>query len=1725
MASFGPDNIETFVVQLQKGATGSIELPFVADDWTLPIDAPANSIILELGDADPDFTDITKQVIYDATAAKLGASVSCPDGVCPKHTRALGFSKRRDGSKDYVYFTNLPPSHFTVSSNFWGTGGTIWYAQESNGNLILNFQTYNHTTAGSLDSGSINVGARLPLKSIAADGDNNVYIVHSKDAYDTDKSMLSMFTKKPSRGEFIKACQGSRTLIIKDPLDNDMPCTTFENLLAGFPVPLVNSSLPKDYEVRISVQQYAGFVIEKLSPIEGSAPQVLGIIPQIALNAPTGGPAYCSNTFTFDLDSPGDPIFDMRKAAKSNIGWICDITTGDYSSVLSNVRAKLQVVNVPNPPSSGSNFLIDIVDPCYQSNNSVCNNLGNVFEDTLVKFNMENPPHFAGVPAVLAQSSDPNLRAIGIALGPVTMISNYSDAGIQFSKSELGANSILYYDEDTRQGITLATFLNVDRTILNANTNPIISNKKDIGATVGNKTMRYRWQVRSHTPPHSLIDYSQGATIPFKPDFDNDGAGDNQKLNCNPVKHDNTFTYPEVEDPYNNGKGQGLLFDTCWQDLDNNILATGSEMFAPKELPYNFRDPGEYTVTLMIAALSANLNGITFLSDPQSVASTMIVTYYAMPVTVGTQPLANANNFVTDLEITANSIANDEHLKLSFNTLTPFKKSFANKVTDGVLEGDLGTAPLYPVHYFKDKSLVAVHQNQLMPLYGVAKIKFFQSDHTQYLNIDGSTKMAKTTGAGVWDFSFPCLTSDIVSNTYTGVPCGTIDTIPLVDKSRYHPANYSKQSTGAIKLTTYFGNDARADQNASQSSRTVHYASGASTPTIINPPGNGSDNTFYALHQGTVARDEFLNGNTSSTGDFTNNPNAFYTWYDIKYSWFIRYRQPNGDIHKKILRTGNLSEVFLLNYYANKKSQTSMQELLHKIAPVELENGQASLDNAHTLIQKTADREYYVRVPLLNRNSFFSGTVLDESSGSLSIDPDTYLAGQTTQNLLSKIHPLKWPIPTGTTVLEVGFQIYSPLVGWQGQKPIKNGAGTIISYTYYDAVSVINSGPGAYQVAEGATNDSKSFCFGASECFNAPIHFAKLKKSFTASINIGESGLALSNDPSGFTIANDGTSSFNFIEDNFINIVVHDLQNPTLNVAAIDLNILAGKSHNQDITIGLSDNNPYSHWLNSDGTQTQNEVPSLTQVMYQIGHDPKNRLGLGLLNENSYGFLTSNRLVDPAANLLDRPNLEASPTFKKNEEAAKVYPNKMNQGGTIERVDFHYPNDANENCSNRCDDRTFSFQYNNGKKYDPPSTLANSNNRGLNNAYWNKTFEKETIFPPLSTGATSNVTAIYNAKESRITNVNYKMLTTRFPSSSNFFQFPTDNGNKKYILFKNSTDNNADCLKVLPDLETSQNCYRKTSWTLQRDTILAPYFFHSDTNLSYNLYAVGQDARLYANYLTPGGAQSISLSNYHYRLAGKTNTPHLYNGALSSPANYLKNFQEKSFYIEPDLIGSIKYKDEAPPHLRVSLRDYKTNQIIYYVVTQVPGMIGSNSGNLTWSDKVNVYRSQDPRSNSSFFNSSAINNEKVPPQNDYRISTCNSGNLQECFYQIPEDTRFEIRAEFSDNVTGKNLLGSISITSGFCSNKIVVDNLASTNGLELVDTEDRLANKIKQMGYQYQDKSIFKRFHRYPRQNKYDEIKVKAIDSEGNDTTICIPIHIIPQQVHFRSIGQERRLK
>ncbi|MCJ8345752.1 hypothetical protein MJH12_09440, partial [bacterium] len=64
------------------------------------------------------------------------------------YASAIQTSKRitpsGDDSKDFIYVSDLPYSHFNVASSFWGTGGMVWWAVEKGTDLELNYEQYNH---------------------------------------------------------------------------------------------------------------------------------------------------------------------------------------------------------------------------------------------------------------------------------------------------------------------------------------------------------------------------------------------------------------------------------------------------------------------------------------------------------------------------------------------------------------------------------------------------------------------------------------------------------------------------------------------------------------------------------------------------------------------------------------------------------------------------------------------------------------------------------------------------------------------------------------------------------------------------------------------------------------------------------------------------------------------------------------------------------------------------------------------------------------------------------------------------------------------------------------------------------------------------------------------------------------------------------------------------------------------------------------------------------------------------------------------------------------------------------------------------------------------------------------------------------------------------------------------------------------------------------------------
>ena len=1706
-ASYGGSNIVTSVVEIRVAKGGNSQATLVDPNQSCPSTHDIDRFGIDcrvLGDADLTFTTLDKQVVYRALASDLGVA-----GSFPNYPRSLGFSKRRDGSKsDYVYWSNLPPTHFTVSSNFWGTGGTIWYAVENGNNLKLHFRNFNHTIAGSSSSGVIDGGDRLPVRALASDGDNNVFLVHSKDAVEGPEQIERQFGDSINKTSVQNLCASG---VMKN-------CNTFD-FTGGMPACL-NAGVPTDpLGVELVMKQHAGFVVEKLSPVTGSQPVKLGVVPNVEIGE-------CRTTAYFPLSGAEAASCQFRwdRPASGTDPWSC--SAGTASGVdLSNINIELAVINVPNPPASGTGMNVRIVHPCYANSVQVCDVNKTMIEDQEYTFRMENPPHFAGVPAVLGQSSDGILRGYGT----VRMISNYEKSGYDYTGElplngpEAGTINDLYFDNDGEVGLITATMLNEE---FKAPADSLMSSTIDQGAAA-DRTMRYRWLVRAKSPPHSLVDYAKN-DLEYKPP----GSSDRVKTGCSSIVNPTgsrvlaegitVYTFPHLQDPTVVNK-LGLMYDSCWQDLDRVIAKDPQQLpvYAPNNLRYKFVDPGVYEVTLMIGALGFDLEDITYRSDPASVRASIIVTHHTMKINVGAQK-PGTNPFVTDVGIGAKDLksggAHHWHFPDSTLGVSDLKGAFATKVEGNMFKGSIGSLPVYPVNYYSNEDLVVTQEGQITPLYAEAKIRFFGTENTAYLNATPTPTALQNRmdGTGVWDFSYTCTAN---SN------CGEVGGVKLTNKLKEHPSNYGLDSAGVMTITSKFGNDASLDLETRRGSgRFVRSSGGVITEGLSSDPNE--------LHQGTLARDDYY----PDGKDIETSPHAFYTWYDIKYAWFARFRAPDGDIRKKIIRTGNLAEIFLLNYYANHggSNRFSYKKVISDVlAPKSLEGNGFNIGEGKLISKVDAlTREYHVRIPLLQNNAIFVSSdptdPLKEMDGNLKPGWRSTAEWSTKSviQILKDIRPMKFDIPTGATVIEVGFQLFAPVMTWQGNEAIIKPDGTTSDiFSYYDAVPAKLSGSDI--VAAMGVHPRAVYNFGADN-IETWATIGTLKGSgYGKPVEVA--GLQLAIETAGFTVENDGKANYQNRADHFIAINVVDQQNPSLKVeSGGNQSVSAGQANEEPIVFKVTDNNPFQAWLSydagpNDTSKLEQGMPVLSNFYYELGYDSRSRMGLGLLGDKSYSFHLSHR---------EQENYSKNAAFNYDSTTIDgqynlpdVYPG--------EPAPDKLSNDANnffsfgQGSGNRDNDQVFNAKV---------LTDSKASMYAAKDFYWNKDILTGTLFPPSVDGVINTSNVYDDSTNTRNQPMLYQWLSPHMPDGSlNYSNWPlmSDNSNRRKLSLV-SEDYSKDCLKTaLPQNELSVNCSKTAKYELEVGAAFAPMFFNNDYALSRKIFAAGQDARIFAAYPDAGAAFAPDIKDYYYRLTGKSPSLDILPTDLVGASLSMLRSRAQEILYEPlaKPLGTFDYVDKSPPNLRVTLTDYKSRQSIHYsllMIESVNKVSGTNQ--ILAKPRINIYRSADSRAIDGNFASSEIKKTLLPrsPENEYTISgyAPDLNNPSEYFYEITEDTRFQVHVTFSDNVTGKNLEGSIEMSSGSCSDLGSVPNTVGSLTLSPLDgafmEQYRFPTINKNVG-QYQDLAEFRAYHLYPKNGYFDNIKIVATDSVGNKTGFCIPVRVIPQDVHFRQIGNQSK--
>ncbi len=1664
------------------------------------------------------------------------------------NVRSLQTSKRiapdGDDSKDFIYVSDLAPSHFNVSSSFWGTGGMVWWAAENGNNLTLNYEQYNHFQGTlPLTKGSIDIANATPLVAFGADGDNFVYILHGggNDLVENISDIDRLISPKTEErvlqlcnqgGRIHKGCDGSNY-----------------------------SYIDNGYVLHIEVNRYAGLKLEKIAPLPGSKPVRIGTVP-----LQSEGGAICGATLFW----PGPP--DMPAPALNSSGtilapgWTCSgANDRDIQNILDDNLIEMAIINVANPPASGGDLVMDIVEP---------KPVNHIYkEDTVYSFNMENPPRFNGPIAQLSLSgnSDTNIY------GDVQIISNYDESGINLMKEILtpagwipgtdipaGSTARSFYDNDDKQGKMLSSFIFEDLQSPGGTT-PLMNDSygfSNAPQSSGVKTLRYRWRVKAVTPPHSFKDYEMTPCVGLL--MSGNGAT---------MTNATSLTQIGLLEPVTGNENlmnnePGVLFDSCWQDFGTNNsnlgeldnISTGiPDVINPPTLNYKFNDPGVYNIQLWVGGLRFFADDFTFLDNPATISMVLDATNTVSTIRVGATTIANSDESIKSVVIANNDLESSEETRSAiYGNSANARSNLASNSDD--MTGPQGRFPVLPVgNYDNSSPLIVTYQNQQTPIVAEAEIQFFRLKdlvyHERNLTAPGqSFDMSKHKGVGVWDYEYPGGGS---------IPFGSNFTFNPIDKSSQHPANWSTRSTGngaGIIATDDTSLDERRGYDASGNYETGR---GYENGTLI--VAAGEDAQFQAAHQGTLASDDAFPSNylgRSFDQNLISHPEALYTWWEIKYAWFLRYTKPNGEVVKEVLRTGNLAEVFLMNHMS--KNSSSWQRLVRNLAPYNLKSdGSAVVEDDKPLMwyvgDEKEDRKIKVRIPLFNRNAMLTGSKNDEMHGVFS-----NLAGFDSNidfnSLYSQIHPMQFNTPTEPTVLEIGFQLFFPMMSWSGRDENIDG-----TFNYYDAVYW---GP---QSKSSGFPDPTDFTkialpFGTVDTLNIWPILAKQKLPGPTSLLDAEAsgfGLklvaAINNKvPGGF----DGTSNTDDIQyiqpgntkDDFVEVAVLDMIAPKVTlIEGGSQTANTGGRVDQDIIIEVEDNNPYAVWPSYQLIGEMDDrlrVPALVEYSYEVGFDPRNAMGLGLKNRGSkpqraYGFnLSYTNLKSGEPEIL---NIADLPQYRPNDQSGKPI-RDLNPG-------FSYNPDPIE-----ADQNDFYFPYQNvgnGLFWDgggvwylnKEKPFVRSADQDTYKNSWDRfnqldTSEKHKLYPPQNkltdTGVrTENPTQNHSGLSKWlirfVPDVNnespYDILSKHpdGPVVEYLESNPGSGGPDDYEAWNDSCLNGT----FNPTEANHSDCKIRTRWRISKEKTLAPVFMNSNDN-TLKFYAKARDVRISENWPNLDGITWNSPGNnfmngdfgtwpkydfsrnWKRRMGAEDygNDPGTPDNNISDLVNHFYNNNSQRYSTE---LGGITVTDNDIPNVHITLYEYKGQTEVEFATLSAQG---NNPYISEDSEDVLIFRSKDKRNQIDEFKSGSLY-EQANNQPVININSIKAGmDLVNQAFHIPEDVRFMIQIKASDNKD----LDEISISASSHSNPssiftppsnyVHVSNDPSNKPFEMINSS---AGRI------YNQAKVARGYHLYPNSGVYDVISVEVADAANNKRVVNIPIIVIPQDVHFRSLGSQNK--
>ena len=1460
----------------------------------------------------------------------------------PAYTRSVQTSKREysqespvDG-KDYIYISNLAASHFNVSSSFWGTGGVVWWAVANAANLKIYFEQSNHVSGTILLDGSatpVEASNATPLMALGADGDNFVYIMHLGSGTDGTGGVEGVGEMKrlltPLTGDrIIQLCNQGRVVgnCPAFPLDTPAPGGTVEQGLI--------------------LKVYAGAMVEKIAPLPGSSPVKIGVIPLDN----TGG--TCTTLLEFrdgNLDSKTDGPGIYKNP------WSCTAVGNVAQNIQDKYNFEMSIINVANPPATAGSFNLDIV---AQQTSSVTNGGATNFqEDISYTFYMENPPVFNGLKAQLGLASDPELSVFG----DVRMISNYEDVGINLARQNLQNLGVedYFYDNDSRMGTLLPSFVKSQGQLLG---NLLHTTVGPVSAPVASlSNLRYRWRILARTPPHSFKDYGAASCTPLL-----NGGNGSSLINKDHLVGTGFLNAGFQEVPYTS---VGVLRDTCWKDLeDANPAGVATDGLDPEAIPFTFEDPGIYDVYLYFGGTRFNADEKTFLDLASSISAEVAVTWYAMEIQVGARP-AQTSDEIQEVVISNNFLSQDQETRAGIypngaDTIAEHTNQVDANVDDGDLLGPEGRFPVLAVgnHAKSPAPLVVTYQDQRTPIVAEAEVQFFRIVDLKYDAIGQSVLgkqdaiQTKYKGVGAWDYKYPG------GGTLT---MGNINFSPM-DKTATHPSNWSTSSSQAgTRIAT-------SDRNNPQDEERRGYdASGDyETGKGYVQAGNlisavGADAQFKAAHQGTLASDDAFPGSMGGVTlnkDLIDHPESFYTWWEIKYAWFMRYTRPDGTVGKKIIKTGNLAEIFMMNLMI-KKGGTSWEQLVKNLAPYNLSSDGKPVPPVasplmwylgSTAAEQRRDRKVRVRIPLFNSGALLNSTdVLTEMDSPMR----SFSSSDGFASLYSSIHPVSFPVPSEPTILEIGFQLFYPVMSWEGRDENPVGSG---DYRYYDAVYW-----GPASTAAGKHNPADyskvSLGFGPDAISVWPILATQRTlepgaPTIPPDAEANGFGLELSSTKNisgkqrvdgGFKTTGDDVT---YNEpggrvDHFVDVAVLDMKAPKMSVIeGQNLAATSGGRADGDIVLEVTDNNPYALWetyedVGNDGSSgtpdDKKRVPGLVHFAYEIGYDPKVHYGIGLNSaaagpkgERAYGFNLSftslltnqTQLTNQGNNLpifdlsrtgLATPSVETAPGFVYNPVSIAandfMYPYKVPGNG--------FPSDG-----------VFVERI--------PQAFTHTTDSANNTESWqrmNDFANRSKFYPPTATvGADA---AIQNYMGTQDQNIRTENPTVPHPGLNSWMisLVPDLNGELPYDLDPDHQDNETrveflaenpgsagpdgytafdpGCLNTNTPLDANpDNCSIKTRWRVQSQYLLTPYFVNGaqpnpgEGPMTYNVYAKARDVRIskdYPNYTNVP-------SNINWNSPGSD----WFNGNFGSWPNFLfgtswKRRQGMESYGEDGSLGAV----------------------------------------------------------------------------------------------------------------------------------------------------------------------------------------------------------------------------